>query len=217
MTHLSTYNILSSEQYGFQKNMTMENSMFILINKILIAMNNKSRAAGIFCDIKKAFDCANHNILLAKMEFYGITGKEKTLYTQYLKDRYQRVFINCKISHNFITSKWSQIHHGVPQGSVLGPLLFLIYINDLPLILNKTCLPILFADDTSILFTHHDIDELNMNMNRTFQIVNKWFQSNLLLLNYEKTLSIQFRTKNSIQYKNKITYYNNNNFKCFPY
>ena len=75
------------------------------------------------------------------------------------------------------------------------------------MILNKSCLPILFANDTSILFTHHDIDELNMN--RTFQIVNKWFQSNLLLLNYEKTLCIKFRTKNSIQNDNKIMYGNN--------
>jgi hypothetical protein len=69
----------------FKKNMTMENAMFTLINKILTAMN-KSRAAGLFCDIKRAFDCVNHKILLAKMELYGITGKE---YTQYLKDRYQ--------------------------------------------------------------------------------------------------------------------------------
>jgi hypothetical protein len=88
LTHLSKYNILSSEQYGFQKNTTTKNATFTLINKILTAMNNKSRAAGIFCDIKKAFDCVNHKIILAKMEFYGITGKEKTLYTQYLKDRH---------------------------------------------------------------------------------------------------------------------------------
>ena len=75
------------------------------------------------------------------------------------------------------------------------------------MILNKSCLPILFANDTSILFTHHDIDELNMN--RTFQIVNKWFQSNLLSLNYGKILCIQPRTKNSIQNENTITYGNN--------
>jgi hypothetical protein len=81
--------------------MTMENAKFTLRNKILTAMN-KSTAAGIFCDIKKSFYCVNHKILLAKMEFYGITGKEKTLYTQYLKDRYLRVFIKCKNSNNSI-------------------------------------------------------------------------------------------------------------------
>jgi hypothetical protein len=71
----------------------------------------------------------------------------------------------------------------------------LIYINDLPMTLNKTSLPALFVDDTSILFTHHDIKDLNMNMNNTCQIVNKWFKSNLLSLHYEKTQCIQFSTK----------------------
>jgi hypothetical protein len=85
LTHLTKYNILSLEQYGFQKNMTMENATFTLINNILTAMNNKSRSAGIFCDIKKAFDCVSHNMFMAKMEFCGITSK--ILYTQCLKDK----------------------------------------------------------------------------------------------------------------------------------
>jgi hypothetical protein len=181
---------------------------FTLINKILTAMN-KSRAAGIFCDIKKAFDHVNHNILLAKMEFYGITGKEETLYTQYLKDRYQHVFMNDNNPHDSIISKWSKIHHGVLQGSALGPVLLSIYTSDQQMILNKTSFPVLFADVTGILFTHHDIKDLNMNKNTMFQIVNKWFTSNLLSLNYEKTQCIQFRTKNSVHNDNKIMYHNN--------
>ena len=80
----------------------------------------------------------------------------KTLYTQHSTDRYQWELLNNTTSHNFVTSKWSKIHHGVPQGTVLGPLLFLVYINDLQNVINNTSVPILLAGDTSIIFTHHD-------------------------------------------------------------
>jgi len=88
-------------------------------------------------------------------------------------------------SHNFITSKWSEIHHNEPQGSVLGRLLFLLYINDIPKIINNASVPLLFANDTIRLVTVHKTDSLNTNMYNTFHIVNKWFKANLLSLNYE--------------------------------
>jgi hypothetical protein len=111
-------------------------------------MNNELTVGGIFCDLEKAFDCVDHGILLSKLKFYGINGRNIDLYQSYLDNRYARTLI-CNGSDNKV-SGWTKIIYGVPQGSVLGPLLFLIYTNDLPNLINKTSLPVLFADDTSI-------------------------------------------------------------------
>jgi hypothetical protein len=92
-------------------------------------------------------------------------------------------------------SNWATVKHRVPQGSVLGPLLFLIYINDLPRIVNNKSVPILFADDTSILFAHSNIIHFNNNIHIIFNTLNKWFKGNLLSLNLNKTHFTQFTSK----------------------
>jgi hypothetical protein len=89
-----------------------------------VALNNKCTVGGIFCDLKKAFDCVSHDILLAKMEFYEITGIAQKLMRSYLRGRYQRVVLYN--NGNKCYSEWKEIHYGVPQGSVLGPIFFFI-------------------------------------------------------------------------------------------
>ena len=118
----------------------------------LTAMNNNQMVGGIFCDLQKAFDCVNHKILLEKLEFYGVEGKFKILIESYLTGIYQRMTLNNKTNSNN-SSKWELLKCGVPQGSILGPLFFLIYINDLPTIVNNDNNMLLFADDTSIIIT----------------------------------------------------------------
>jgi hypothetical protein len=91
VNHLTKYTIISPNQYGFQENLSNDSAIYTLLNATLTALNNKFKVKGLFCDVEKAFDCVNHNILLHKLEIYGITGVSKKLYSQYLKDRYQRV------------------------------------------------------------------------------------------------------------------------------
>ena len=115
-----------------------------------------SKSISFVGDIRKAFDCVNHTILLDKLDFYGIKGKFKNLLKSYLTGRYQKVIIT-RSNLNSNSSEWEGINSGVPQGSVLGPLLFLLYINDLPSVIPKPNRVVLFADDTSILINDPNV------------------------------------------------------------
>ena len=140
------------------------------------------------------------------LKFYGIEGKFKFLIISYLTGRYQKVTLN-----NNSSSTWELIKQGVPQGSVLWPLLFLLYINDLPKIIPNYNSLVLFAYDTSILVTDSNEEDFNSNINQSFTSLITWFNSNLLTLNFHKTHYIQFKTKNyyqvqtEVQYDNKVT------------
>ena len=135
---------------------------YALTKNILTALNNKSLVDGIFCDLQKAFDCVNHDILLCKIEFYGVSGKAN-LIKSYLQDRYQRVLIY-HYSRKY-HSKWESVTDGVPQGSIFGPLLFLLYINDIPNVVSDTGILVLFADDTSLIITNSDRQMFEKDIN----------------------------------------------------
>jgi hypothetical protein len=149
--HFNTNKLFLANQFGFKKGVSTEDAIFKLTNEILNALNNKTMAGSIFCALKKAFDSVNHDILVSKLPYYGISGKSKLLLESYLQNRYQRVQISNSYCNSNTVSKWTKIKCGVPKGSILGPLLFLVYINDVPKAVEHKSLLILFADDTSIL------------------------------------------------------------------
>jgi hypothetical protein len=196
MNHLETNNILATEQFSFKTSSSTEKASFNFINNILYEFQKKNNnVGGIFFDLQKAFDCVNRDILLNNLGFYGITGGFFQLIKTYLQGRQQRVVINNNYSTSL--SDWGEITHGVPQGSILGPLLFLLYINDLPHSINKNNKIVLFADDTSPIVSNPDPIKFRGDANKILQHIHEWFSANLISLNWEKTLFIHFKTKNN--------------------
>ena len=178
--------ILSKEQFGFQVGSGTNEAIFPFLEKLYLNLNRKQSASAVFCDLKKAFDCVNHSILLSKLEKYGFRGNTLKWFQSYLSARTQKVLFRDELSNE------QEVTHGVPQGSVLGPILFLLYINDI------TGLKIsgsftLFADDATIAWSHANEDELKRVVNNDICEVKKWCDSNLLTLNINKTCIMNFK------------------------
>jgi len=121
------------------------------------------------------------------------------MYQSYLGNRYGRTVIYNDNKNSNKVSDWAKVRHGVPQGSILGPLLFLLYINNLPKFINKTSAPIIFADNTSILFAHANLIDLSKNICIVFTTLNKWLRANHLSLNFNKTNYVHFTSKRNCQ------------------
>jgi len=144
------------------------------------------------------------------LKFYGIGNNDLTLYQSYLDNEYCRTAIYNDSENSSKVSSWAKVKHRVPQGSVLGPLLFLLYVNALPKIINKTSAPIIFADDTSTLFAQSNLTDLNKNIHIVFTTLNKWLRANQLSLNFNKTNYVHFTVKRNMAVNLKIGF--NNNF-----
>ena len=186
-------NSIYLKQYGFLRGRSTEHAMIDLVQQIVSAIERKCFSLGLFLDLTKAFDTISHQILLKKMHCYGIRGVPNDWFKSYLSDRQQYV----QLQNSCSSSK--SINFGVPQGSVLGPLLFLIYINDMPTI--STIMDyILFADDTTALFNSASLDDLFSTVNTETSKLQSWFSANKLLLNPSKTNLLLFATKQKQQH-----------------
>ena len=155
---LEEHDILFKNQFGFRNRSSTAHSLIEITESIKESIDKGNFGCGIFIDLKKAFDTVNHKILLTKLEHYGIRGSTLKWFESYLTDRKQYVFYNGKSSETL------SITCGVPQGSVLGPLLFLIYINDLPNISNKLNF-FLFADDTNLYYESDNLKDIEKTVN----------------------------------------------------
>ena len=180
MSFLNTNNILSNIQYGFRPKHSTIHPIIHLLNHCA-ERNNKiisEYTLATLCDLSKAFDVISHKILLQKLNNYGIRGIANKWFENYLSQRTQYVeFDNCK-------SSTKDIKCGVPQGSILGHLLYLIYVNDIG---NSSKYHILsFADDTTLYMSHHDLDILNTNANDAINDLYEWFCANKIALNFSK-------------------------------
>ena len=169
-----------------------------LVDKIVQATNNDEVTAGFILDLSNSFDTIRHDILLDKMAHYGIRGLALEWFKNYLTNRKQFVDYNGHVSElRLITS-------GMPQGSILGPLVFIIYVNDIPNSVPELSL-ILYADDTSAFTSNKDISLLNNIMSNGLNKLNKWFQTNKLSLNLKKSNFMLFGTHNKTKkYSNRF-------------
>ena len=146
-------------------------ALISLTKKIRDALDQNEFACGVFIDLKKAFDTVDHDILLKKLEYYGMRGLTNDWFRSYLTDQKQFVSIN---GHN---SNEMECNIGVPQGSVLGPLLFLIYINDLNHAINNSVVHH-FADDTNLLHINKNIKKMNTLLNQDLKSLCNWLKAN---------------------------------------
>jgi hypothetical protein len=187
---IEKHKILYKNQYGFQKGMSTEYAVNALVNNIVKCLENKEVGFCILLDFAKAFDTVNHEILLKKLEYYGIRGTALNWFKSYLSDRMQCTEIGDT------QSKLEYIKCGVPQGSILGPLLFLLYINDI-VMSSDVFKFILFADDTSLFYSHKNKQEAMQILNIELSKISQWLAANKLSLNVGKSKLLIFTNQKS--------------------
>ena len=184
--HTRIYDFLESNnsffegQYGFRPRRSCEHALLDTTNHLLSSLSRKQISLLLMIDFSKAFDMVDHNILLDKLNHYGIRGTAYNWMKSYLSNRQQFVSVNG------VDSSHKPIEYGVPQGSILGPLLFVIYINDIPEVC-KLAKFILYADDANIVITANNVEDLHRQTQDLIDTLVKWVDCNMLALNIDKT------------------------------
>ena len=185
---INKHKILHPFQYGFRKNSSTEQAITQITEEIANNMQDKYHTCSIFLDLAKAFDTIDHKILLAKLHLYGIRGHAGQLLSSYLSQRTQRTKINN------VHSNYCNVTCGIPQGSILGPLVFDLFINDIPQASNFSVR--LFADDACLTLRDKDPKVLEIKANQELQKIDDWVKINRLTINYSKSYCILFNRQN---------------------
>ena len=185
---IEKHHLLYQFQFGFRKNHSTFMALVILLEKITEALDNSEFAICILIDFRKAFDTVEHDILLQKLYHYGIRGNALQWFNSYLSNRHQYV------NYNNTSSDMKLITCGVPQGSILGPLLFLLYINDIASV-SSILFSILFADDTTLFYGSKNLQELSEVVNNELSKMIEWLNASRLSLNIDQTNFMIFRPK----------------------
>ena len=178
--YLKNINFLCSNQFGFRTNHSTELALLSLMNRIYKAVDSKEYVLLLSIDLRKAFEVIRHDILIDKLENIGIREPVLSWFKSYLSKRMQRTFVNNTYS------EYLCVKTGVPQGSSLGPLLFLIYINDLMNVVDEKLLN-MFADDTTILITGNNIHDITDEANNKLKLIDNFLKANAIQINETKT------------------------------
>ena len=194
VTHLEENAILTENQGGFRAQRSTVETIGDLTDFILRERNEGKITVAIFVDLCKAFDTVNHNILLKKMDLYGIRGKNLQWINGYLSDRKQ-----CVVANN-ISSSVETVKCGVPQGSVIGPLMFLVYVNDMEKYCNNVEAK-LFSDDTVLYKSGYNIEEITTVLQPELEKYHKWCVMNKLSINVNKTKVMVFSSNKKLGYR----------------
>ena len=193
-TFLQDSGQIYENQYGFRANHSCEHVIRQVVGSLVKNMENRLYSACILLDLFKAFDMIEHQILLQKLELYGIRGNALAWFESYLTNHKLRV--KCRTISNMkeTMSEEYPVEYGTPQGSCLGPLIFLIFVNDLHLHLQH-CKGVQFTDDTTLLFTHRNLNYLRFSIESELLTIQDWFNANKLTLNMDKSSYLLYHNR----------------------